>query len=266
MINYIQSIEEAKQIVEQIRLRRLRPEESGLFELFRGQCSESYKLIPSLFRNPSAFATYDSPADMERKLLDEFLKRLTTAEQKHKLLLNRWNDPNLFSWELPAQVQHYGLPTRLLDWSWSWEIALFFATKWNLKEGESNDGQFWVLLPKTPATSSFLRFEYPYLSETCFVKLDFSDSDTAEQETAERRRNYQDGVFVAQPDNLATQPLEEQPDFPGTFQKFIIPGECKLGIRAELATRGFVHDAVLVVDEPHIAELVSEIKAVSHMS
>lgn len=259
-MTYIQSIEDAKQIVEQIRLRRLRPEESGLFELFRGQHSESYKLVPSLFRNPSAFATYDSPADMERKLLDEFLERLETAELKHKLLLNRWNDPNLFSWELPAQAQHYGIPTRLLDWSWNWEIALFFATQLNPNEGESNDGQFWVLLPEVPATSSFLRFEYPYLSETCFVKLDFSDSDTAEQETGERRRNYQDGVFVAQPDSLATQPLEEQPDFPGTFLKFIIPAECKLGIRAELATRGFVHDAVLVEDESKITEFVSGIK------
>ncbi|MFY9826249.1 MAG: FRG domain-containing protein [Thermoanaerobaculia bacterium] len=54
------------------------------------------------------------------------------------------------SWETLAEMQHYGIPTRLLDWTEILAVALYFAlseyrkklfSEWNVEE-LSNDGRF----------------------------------------------------------------------------------------------------------------------------
>ena len=56
-------------------------------------------------------------------------------------------DPPLLSdrlgwWEL---MQHHGVPTRLLDWTRSPFVALWFATRKADEESEAKDGAIWVL-------------------------------------------------------------------------------------------------------------------------
>ncbi|MCW4442981.1 FRG domain-containing protein [Vibrio splendidus] len=86
--------------------------------LFRGMTNADHKLIPSIARG--TFDGLGGDIDgIEGSMLSEF-KRLTLPT----LVSQPTND---FEWLFLAQ--HYGLPTRLLDWTTNPMVALFFAVE-----------------------------------------------------------------------------------------------------------------------------------------
>jgi hypothetical protein len=81
---------------------------------FRGMTVESYKLQTSLMRLNHSF---EKVAKIEARLLDSFRKYAHSFfDEKHS------------NWHWISLAQHHGLPTRLLDWSFSPFVALHFAT------------------------------------------------------------------------------------------------------------------------------------------
>lgn len=85
---------------------------------FRGCRSTKHQLLPSLYRK-KAGATGGGLDEVERGLSARFKERSIPYLSPGRSLDRPW--------ELAFFMQHYGVPTRLLDWSESPLIGLYFA-------------------------------------------------------------------------------------------------------------------------------------------
>lgn len=105
---------------------------------FRGCGKASFKLLPSLYRHPKAKKT-DEFADLERSLVTRFKQRSIPF---HGRTLGD-------GWDALFFMQHYGVPTRLLDWSENPFIAFFFAvmSASRRKGAYTADATVWLLDP-----------------------------------------------------------------------------------------------------------------------
>ena len=94
---------------------------------FRGQTVSTWKLQPSFLRKDKSATEFT--------LINKF-------KQSASLLIER-TPATYFDWLF--QMQHHGVPTRLLDWTESALTALYFAVENN--EHNNKDGALWILLP-----------------------------------------------------------------------------------------------------------------------
>ncbi len=99
---------------------------------FRGTERASYKLVPTLARGAYSL-------DLERPLINAFKQNaaqfvaVTPRSQ----------------WEWLFLARHHGVPTRLLDWTESPLMGLYFATRATDAQNtaDAKDGALWMLLP-----------------------------------------------------------------------------------------------------------------------
>jgi hypothetical protein len=152
---------------------------------FRGLPKESYKLIPTLFRmKPDRLVNDWSFYEFE--ILTKFQK----AAAPHLKFL----PAHFLEWLSIAQ--HYGVPTRLLDWTMSPLAALYFALEKHVEEDISENAVVWVLDSK----GEELVHDATYTSfrkwQEWFTESEFSNTCIYHPTHLAVRVNSQQGCFT----------------------------------------------------------------------
>jgi hypothetical protein len=200
--------------------------EFGSFMMYRGQGDATWHLLPSIGRMFRYLKDYDGWDILEEDLIERF-KRYSLPYLESK-------PGNQFDWLIMAQ--HYGLPTRLLDWTTNPLKGLFFAVE---NPSRRVDGALWALEPDgwyhdltkidkiKGGRLDFLAAYFPahldiriIAQESCFTFFPFPDSKTRVP-PLERVGYYKKDVV--------------------RLVKFLIPKDAKKACRAELQKLGITH-------------------------
>lgn len=123
MSEWARVYEEIERLLERANVRPL---------FFRGHRDASWSLLPTLGRFQWLHDLYAREA--EHNWYYEFLTRAGD-------LISQADD----SWSIAFAMQHHGMPTRLLDWSDTFSVALHFALSGH--EEKDADAAIWILDP-----------------------------------------------------------------------------------------------------------------------
>src|SRR5206468_1825289 len=100
----------------------------------RGQPTPVGTLAPSIDRPPRVGLLRADKLDLERRSIDAFRSSATVfAHPGERLAMT--DDPIALT-----VLQHYGVPTRVLDWSQAPQIAAYFAARAH----HDRDGEIWA--------------------------------------------------------------------------------------------------------------------------
>jgi hypothetical protein len=199
---------------------------------FRGHADSSWKLLPKIQRG------YDVLT--ERYLANLFYQgaKLRHASFPH--------DDDYAGWL--ALMQHYGLPTRLLDWSNSALIAAYFATKYDsdMSRKTEGDAAVWMLQPETLNATQGYESVFPSLNAESLASLvhgAFKEPRTkpshdvlaAVPVNQDLRMVMQQGTFTIHANDMA---LEDHLGCHSWLRKLLIPAESVRRIRLSLDVLG----------------------------
>jgi hypothetical protein len=156
----------------------LKGKEDGTLIWYRGHQSNEFDLMPGLFRGVPTEGYRDRQRlwRWEQDLYWDFSAR---ARQLH--------GGGMKDWDILFSMQHFGTPTRLLDWTEVLAVAVYFAILnwWNGKPGDPSLAEqtpcVWLLEPYN-LNMSFLKVDDPNESDIIYppnlaARIDREDWD-----------------------------------------------------------------------------------------
>ena len=187
--------------------------------LFRGQ-SMDYPLIPKLGR----LTPKGELLKVERTIFQEF-------KRTNQLLIDQHRP--LDDWDYLTLGQHFGLPTRLLDWSKNALTALWFASGANIIEDRELEGNsvVWILMAD----------EDDYLLDIDTVDpFSIATTKIIQPRIIKQRINNQSGIFsiASSSEIIDRKMLNESANFSEKLIKVKIAKENLREIRHDLNTLG----------------------------
>jgi hypothetical protein len=220
--------------------------------LWRGHGDAEWPLRPHVFRRDPQHP--EVPKYNECALIGHFQVRAPTRSY------TRTPEPDdYFGWLFLAQ--HYGLPTRLLDWTENPLVALYFAV---LEQEEARDGCIWALWPEQvnaifDVLSGLVQIRDPRvikLAEPAFI-LGTQCEDVIlaiDGREIDPRMLVQIGRFTL---HTYHTPIEYLPNAAGWLRRYIIPKQHKRKVRAQLAAMGIKQSNLF----PDLTNLAAELRA-----
>lgn len=216
--------------IENILTIKRNSEQNGNYSdlIFRGQ-SVDEPLLPRLARLDLRIQE-NSLKKTEELILQEFKRGI--------LPLTEFKPEN--NWDLIALAQHHGLPTRLLDWSYSALAALWFAIENSPKRNKNNElenGVVWILCADSVDFNVDLEGSDPLKNDV--TKIFRSN-------VVSRRISAQSGLFTVhfiRSDNSIVH-FEDHRKFRSKLTKLTIPHNFFSALRKELSITGVNHSTL----------------------
>jgi hypothetical protein len=201
------------------------------FSLSRGQF-RNYKLLPSALRKDN-----DGKRQYSKRVIRDFLEKFKM--DSHQYLTNPGEIKNEVEWMLYAQ--HYGLPTKLLDFTTSHITSILFAVEKSFQNDINENAVVYFLDP--------LALNLKYKQESKIINISgINDNKIIEQDgpitingrKLNTRINAQKGLFILFQDD--DSPLDEIED-DSILRKVEICKDDMMDILASLYTIGisFTH-------------------------
>lgn len=202
------------------------------FSVSRGHSKESYLLLPGALR-----VDKNGKRKYSKRNISYFMN--TFKENSHSYLRNPFDIKNDIEWM--AMAQHYGLPTRLLDFTDSHIISLLFAVEnaFYEEDGEKEDAVVWFMNPMRLNFINARNANYINVDEVTGASgLDNHDGPVAIKcRKLNERINAQSGLFVYFSDS--DKKLEDyNDDEESLLKKVVIDKDDKKDILASLYSMG----------------------------
>jgi hypothetical protein len=225
---------------------------------YRGCRDQDHKLKPSLYRHHAKSKIQEISA-LEAELTTRFVQRSLPFLQR--TLTNDWD--KLFL------MQHYGVPTRLLDWTENPFVAIYFALNAGL-DSRRADAALWMCDPVAWNQASLAHISYKggVLDESSQAVRSYAPGTLFSEIPMLPIMvygTYNSPRIVAQRGGFAlfgqgTDPMEDvyaSKNFPpNTLMKIVISKDKLDEIRASLFRKGFTESVVF----PDLDGLAKEIR------
>jgi hypothetical protein len=221
---------------------------------YRGHSDCSYILWPGVYRETftrSSKRIYGKSAEekrlnLEREMLSEFRTSGATLVNANAIV------------EVYFVAQHYGMPTRLLDWTTNPLAALFFAVK---GREESKDGELLLmqagkLLPNEPdVPHSVVTMRHPYAVDAIGMSFWHPPKQSRKALVLPIRPDNQLGRIGQQSSCFTLHMHEAKACMNSTLERIKVPGSAKARMLDELRKLN-INEFTIFNDLDHLAQEV----------